>query len=94
MLVAIAQVILAELPGHIALILQQLGERNIFLLQALFCAREADLEKTGTERRLAGNKSGSPGSAALLAVEVSEKCAFSRKTIIATGLIMTGQAKY
>ena len=55
-LVAVPQVVLAELAGHVALRLEQLGDRHVLLLQAFLGARQADLERPGAERRLAGDE--------------------------------------
>ena len=47
--VGVAQVVLAELRGHVALVLEQLGDRHVTRLQALFRAGEADLQHAGPE---------------------------------------------
>ena len=47
-LVAVAQVILAELAGGVALCLQQFGNRRVFLLQPYRSARQADLGQART----------------------------------------------
>ena len=75
-LVAVAQVVLAELAGRIALRLQQFGDRRILGRQALGRARQADLEQAGADRRLSGDEGGAAGGAALLAVVVGEDRAF------------------
>src|SRR6185295_2794127 len=53
--VAIAQVVLAELTGGIALGLEQVGDRRVLVGEPLGSAREADLQQAGADRRLAGD---------------------------------------
>ena len=48
-LVAVAEVVLAELAGHVALRLEQAGDRRIFLLHALGRARQPDLGEAGAD---------------------------------------------
>ena len=50
MLVAITQMILAELAGRIAQRLQQLGDRRILAGQAFGRARQPDLQQAGAQR--------------------------------------------
>ena len=50
-LVAVAQVVLAELAGGIAERLEQLGDRRVFLLQAERRAGQADLGQAGAQAR-------------------------------------------
>ena len=76
MFVAVAEVVLAELRGHVALRLEQLGDRDVPRLQPFLRARQADLEHAGAEARLAGDEARAPGGAALLAVPVGEQRAF------------------
>ena len=76
-LVAVAEVVLAELAGHVALRPQQRGDRRVFLLHALGRARQADLGQAGADRRLAGDEGGAAGGAALLAVPVGEERALA-----------------
>ena len=75
-LVGIAEVVLAELRGHVALGLEQLGDRHIARLQAFLRARQPDLEHAGAEAGLAGDETGASGGTALLAVPVGEQRAF------------------
>jgi hypothetical protein len=77
-LVAIAEVVLAELSRGVALRLQQFGDRRILLLQSLGRARQTDLGEAGAERRLAGEERRLPRRAALLAVVVGEERSFVR----------------
>ena len=55
-LVAVAEVVLAELRGHVALRLEQLGDGDIARLQTFLRARQADLEQAGAEADLAGDE--------------------------------------
>ena len=48
-LVAVAQVVLAELAGHVVVRLEQVGQGRVFFGQPLLGARQADLEQTGAE---------------------------------------------
>ena len=59
-LVAVAEVVLAELPGRIALRLEQVGDRRVLGGEPLGGAREADLQQTGADRRLAGDERRAP----------------------------------
>jgi hypothetical protein len=72
-LVAVAQVVLAVLGGHVALRLEQLGERRIFGLDALLGARHAHRRQAGAQRDLPGDERGTPGRAARLRVRVREQ---------------------
>ena len=74
--VAVAEVVLAELAGGVAERLEQIGERRVFLLQPLGRARQADLGEAGANRRLPGDERRAAGGAALLAVPVGEQRAF------------------
>ena len=75
-LVAVAEVVLAELAGGVAERAQQAGDGRILDLHALGRAGQADLGQAGADRRLAGDEGGAPGGAALLAVPVGEERAF------------------
>ena len=55
-LVAVAEMILAELASRVALRLEQLGERRVLVGQPFLGARQADLEQAGAEARLAGDE--------------------------------------
>ena len=76
MLVAVAEVVLAELAGHVAERLEQLGDGRVGLGQAFRCARQADLGEAGADGRLAGDERRASGGAALLAIPVGEQRAF------------------
>ena len=68
-LVAVAEMVLAELAGGIAERLEQLGDRRVFLLQPERGARQADLGQAGAQAGLAGDERGAAGGAALLGVD-------------------------
>jgi hypothetical protein len=44
--VAVAEMVLAELPRHVAKRLEQLGERRVLIQQSFFRARQPDLERS------------------------------------------------
>jgi len=71
-LVAVAQVVLAELPGRIAERLEQLGDGCILGPQSGGRARGADLRQAGSEHALAGDEGRTPGGARLLAIAVGK----------------------
>ena len=75
-LVAVTEVVLAELTRHVAVLLEQPGDGRVFLLHAFRRAGQSDLGQTGAHRRLAGDECGAAGGAALLAVPVGEHRAF------------------
>ena len=75
-LVAVAEVVLAELAGHVALRLEQVGDGRVFLLHAFGRARQADLGEAGADGRLPGDERRAAGGAALLAIPVGEQRAF------------------
>ena len=80
-LVAVAKMVLAELPGRIAERLEQLGNRRVFLLQPERGARQADLGQAGAQAGLAGDERGPAGGAALLGIIVGEHHAFLRDAV-------------
>ena len=71
--VAVAEVVLAELAGRIAKRPEQFGYRRVFLLQSLRRAGQADLGQAGADGRLPGDECRAAGGAALLAVPVGEQ---------------------
>jgi hypothetical protein len=75
-LVAVAEVVLAELAGGVAEGFQHVGDGGILRPQSQLRARHPDLGQAGADRRLAGNEGGPPGGAALLAVPVGEDSPF------------------
>ena len=75
-LVAIADVVLAELAGGVAEVLEQAADRRIELAHAHRRAGEADLGQAGADAVLAGEERRAAGGAGLLAVVVQEAEAF------------------
>jgi hypothetical protein len=71
-LVQVAEVVLAELPGRVAQRLEQLGDRDVLSLQPDVDAGHADLAQPGAKDALAGDERRAPRGAALLAVGVRE----------------------
>ena len=80
-LVGVAEVVLAELRRHVALILEQLRDRHITRLQSFLRAGQADFEQARAEAGLAGDEARAAGRAALLAVPVREQRAFLRDAV-------------
>ena len=80
-LVEVAEVVLAVLAGHVAVALEQPGDRRVLLLEAEIGARQPDLGETGAHRRLAGDERRPPGGAALLPVPVGEQGALARDPV-------------
>src|SRR4029079_5251609 len=56
MLVAIAEVVLADLASHVTLSLEQLSDGYVARLQAFVCARQPDFEEAGTEAALTSDE--------------------------------------
>ncbi|MNN50694.1 hypothetical protein D3C81_1652930 [compost metagenome] len=75
-LVAVAEMVLAELAGGVALGLQHFGEGHGLRLQPQRATRQADGGHAGADRQLPGNEGGAAGGAAGLAVVVAEDRAF------------------
>ena len=75
-LVAVAEVVLAELPGRVALRLEQVGERRVLLGEPFLRAGQADLQQAGAEARLPGDERRAARGAGLLRVVVGEDRAF------------------
>jgi hypothetical protein len=71
-LIAVAQVVLADLCGGVAERLEQVGDRRIFLLQAQRGGWKADLGQPGAQAGLTGEERCPTGGAALLGVAVGE----------------------
>ena len=71
-LVAVADVVLAELPRGVAETLEQAADRRIELAHAHRRAGEADFRQPGADAVLTGEKRRAAGGAALLAVVVQE----------------------
>ena len=72
-LVAVAQVVLAELRGGVALRLEHFGQRRIVLLDAARRAGNADGRHAGADRQLPHDERRAPGGAARLAVVIGEE---------------------
>src|SRR6185436_8632749 len=70
--VAVAEMILSELSGRIALRLQKLGDGRIFFRQPLLRRGQSHLQKTRPQRTLTGDESRAPRSTGLLSVIVGE----------------------
>src|SRR5262249_45311580 len=75
-LVAVAEVILAELAGGVALRLEQIGERRVLLGQSFLGAGQPDLEQARAEAALPRDEGGASRRAGLLGIEVGEHRAF------------------
>src|SRR4029453_1073427 len=76
MFVAIAEVVLAELPCDVALRLKQVGDGDIARLQTFLRAGQSNLEHAGAETRLTGDETRASGGAALLTIPIREQRAF------------------
>src|SRR5260370_20046239 len=76
MFVAVAEVVLTELPRDVTLRLEQLGDGHVARLQTFLRAGQAHFEHAGAKARLACDEARAPGGAALLAVPVREQRAF------------------
>ena len=75
-LVAVAQVILAELAGRVTERLEDFGDASGLPLKPDRRAGHADFRDAGADRLLAGDERGAAGGAALLSVIVGEQHAF------------------
>ncbi len=71
-LVAVAEMVLAELSGRIALRFEQFGDGRIFSGQAFLGRGQPDLQQPGPQRALSGDEGGAAGGAGLLAIIVGE----------------------
>ena len=71
-LIAIAQMVLAELAGGVAMRFEQLGKRRVLVGQSFLGTGKADLEQAGAEATLPGDECGASGGAGLLGIEVGE----------------------
>ena len=69
-LVAVAEVVLAELSGGIALRLEQLGDGWVLGRQPLLCRRQSDLQEPGAQRALPSDEGRASRGAGLLAVVI------------------------
>ena len=75
-LVAVAEMVLAELPGGVAERLQGFRDTHVFGVKPDVRAGQADLGQAGPDRRLSGDERCASGGATLLAVPVGEQRAF------------------
>jgi hypothetical protein len=75
-LVAVAEVVLAELAGDVAHGLQDLGDGGVLGLEAHIGSRQPHLGEAGADGGLAGDECRAAGGAALLAVPVGVHAAF------------------
>ncbi len=80
-LIAVTQVVLAELPGHIAEGLDEISNGWIFLLQTLRSTGHADLGETGAHRNLASDERRPPRGTTLLTVIVGEGQSLAGDTV-------------
>ncbi len=85
--VAIADVVLAELAGDIAEVLEQAADRGIELAHAHRRTGEADLAQSASHDVLAGEERRAAGRAGLLAVVVLEFDAFLGDAVDVRGLV-------
>jgi hypothetical protein len=76
MLVLVAEVVLAELSGGVALRLQQTGDRRVLRTHPDRRAGDPDLRQAGAKHALAHNERRPAGGAALLAIPVGEQHPF------------------
>ncbi|MCY1293428.1 hypothetical protein D9M70_426870 [compost metagenome] len=79
--VAVAQVVLAELAGGVAVGLERLGDGDVARLQADRRAGHADLGQAGAQRALPGDEGRAAGGAAVLRVVVGEHHAFPGQAV-------------
>ena len=77
MLVLIAQVVLPELAGRVATILEKPGDRRILGVRAQLGPRQTDLAQPASIDALPQNEGGSSGRAGLLGVVVGESHALA-----------------
>ena len=76
MFVLVAQMVLAELSGHVTLRLQQTGDCRILLLHAQIGTGKADFREAGPENALPCDVGGAAGRAGLFSIVVGEHHAF------------------
>ena len=80
-LVAVTQVVLAELAGDVTQGLEKVGDRRILGLQTEVGAGQAYLGEAGADGRLAGDERGPARGATLLSVPVGEHRTFLSEAI-------------
>ena len=86
-LIAVAEVVLAKLPGRVTQGLEHLGDRWVLAPQSESGARQADLRESGAESMLAGDERGAARRAALFGVIVGEHHAFLGHAVDVGGLV-------
>ena len=86
-LIAVAQVILAELSRRIAKRFEQPGNRRIFYLHAQCCTGQTDFCQTGPHSMLTHDERSATGGAALLRVVIGEHHPFAGDAIDIGSLI-------
>src|SRR5262249_24293235 len=72
-LIAVAELVLAELSCGVAKRFQEFGDRRVCGLQAEICSGQSHLGQASPDRRLAGNKRGAARRAALLPIPVCKQ---------------------
>jgi hypothetical protein len=80
-LVAVPEVVLAELAADVTERLQELSERGILRFQSEIGAGQANLRQSGADRRLTRQECRAASGAALLAVPVGEEATLLRDAI-------------
>ena len=80
-LIAIAEMVLAELSRRVTLRLEQVGERWILRRQTLLCRRQTHLQEASAQWALASDERSSTGGAGLLAVVVREDGALAGNAV-------------
>ena len=79
--VAVAEMVLAELPGGVAERLQGFRDAHVFGVKSDGRTGQTDFGQAGPDRRLPGDEGCAPRGAALLAVPVGEQRAFLGDTV-------------
>ena len=79
--VQVAEMVLAELAGAVALVLQKGGNRNDLVAHADRCGRDSHFRQTGAHDALTGDERRAARRAGLLAVAVGEHHAFLGEAI-------------
>jgi hypothetical protein len=64
-LIAVAKMVLAELPGSVTQRLEQFGERRILIRKPFLGSRQSNLEEAGAHRALSGDERGAACGAGL-----------------------------
>src|SRR5215469_1508079 len=80
-LILVAEVVLAELAGDIALVLEQLGDGWVLCAQPLVRPWQSDLGQSSANRRLTCDECSSPRRAALLPIPVGKEHSFLCETV-------------